>query len=38
MQSSGVKDYLKDVGRDVAGSLGDELRGVAKEKAVNFVK
>jgi hypothetical protein len=38
MQSSGVKDYLKDVGRDVAGSLGDELKGVAKEKAVNFVK
>jgi hypothetical protein len=38
MQSSGVKDYLKDVGRDVAGSLGDELKGIAKEKAVNFVK
>jgi hypothetical protein len=38
MQSSGVSAYLKDVGRDVAGSLGDELKGVAKEKAVNFVK
>ena len=34
----GVKDYLKDIGREVASSLGEELKGVAKDKATAFVK
>eukprot|EP01043_Picozoa_sp_COSAG02_P018346 COSAG02_NODE_856_length_16468_cov_131.787831_5_plen_232_part_00 len=33
-----MKDYLRDIGRDVASSLGEELKGVAKEKATSFVK
>ena len=38
MEGEGVKDYLRDIGRDVASSLGEELKGVAKEKATSFVK
>ena len=38
MHGEGVKDYLKDIGRDVASSLGEELKGVAKDKATSFVK
>ena len=33
-----MKDYLRDIGRDVASSLGEELKGVAKDKATSFVK
>ena len=38
MEGEGVKDYLRDIGRDVASSLGEELKGVAKDKATSFVK
>ena len=38
MLGAGIKDELRDIGRDVASSLGDELKGVAKEKATSFVK
>ena len=38
MEGDGVKDYLRDIGRDVASSLGEELKGVAKDKATSFVK
>ena len=38
MEGEGVKDYLRDIGRDVASSLGEALKGVAKEKATSFVK
>ena len=38
MLGSGIKDELREIGRDVASSLGDELKGVAKEKATSFVK
>ena len=34
----GVKDYLKDIGGEVASSLGEELKGVDKDKATAFVK
>ena len=37
VQKAGTK-YLRDIGRDVASSLGEELKGVAKEKATSFVK
>jgi hypothetical protein len=37
MQGEGVKDYLRDIGRDVASSLGEELKGIAKDKATSFV-
>ena len=38
MEGEGLKDYLRDIGRDVASSLGEELKGVAKDKATSFVK
>ena len=38
MEGEGVKDYLRDIGRDVASSLGEELKGMAKDKATSFVK
>ena len=38
MMGEGVQDYLKDIGREVASSLGEELKGVAKDKATAFVK
>ena len=37
MLGAGIKDELREIGRDVASSLGDELKGVAKEKATSFV-
>jgi hypothetical protein len=38
MLGSGIKDELREIGRDVASSLGDELKGVAKDRATSFVK
>jgi hypothetical protein len=38
MYGAGIKDELREIGRDVASSLGDELKGVAKDKATSFVK
>ena len=38
MLGHGLKDELREIGRDVASSLKDELKGVAKEKATAFVK
>ena len=38
MLGAGIKDELREIGRDVAASIGSELKGVAKEKATSFVK
>ena len=36
MEGEGVKDYLRDIGRDVASSLGEELKGVADCKSLQM--
>jgi len=38
MLGAGLKDELREIGRDVAASIGSELKGVAKDKATSFVK